>query len=313
MLRFAPTGEVSTLKCPKCQQQLRIKTPSGARPSPVAPGRPTRPNAAPVQARRPAAAAPATARAASHPSFSASAPASSPDLDWDDVASPPPRGPVPSFQSSPVNRSASGAHYSPPGGPGAKKRKSGSSALKPILIGCGVLAGLGVLGAVGLVAVLFYFGSTAESKSTITLAGYSADAPGKVVPQAKESGVDSVGIHHRRTNSEFAISTKQVAVPGQNFELEMLIQIMKQQGTIVGPETPVSRAGLSGYHLTMRQPGGLEAQVEAYKISAQDLLLLTYVSGKVKHDAGKGKLDRDPETIQKLDDPDAFFSSLRKG
>ncbi len=303
LLRFAPTGAVSMLKCPKCQKQLRIKTPSGASPNP-----------APGQVRRPAAAGSTVGRTAAQTSRPAPArsPARSPDLDWDDLASPPPRGPVPDFQSSPSSRTGPpGGFYVPPGD-APRNRRSGGGVMKPILIGCGLLGGLGVLGVVGLVAVLVYFGSTAESKSTISLAGYSVDAPGKVVPESKQGGAVSHGIHHRRTNSEFAISTKQVAAPGQNFELEKLIQMMRQLGSNVRSQTPISRAGLSGYQMKMRGVTGLETEVEVYKINAQDVLLLTYVSGKVKHDAGMGKLDRDPETIQKLDDPDAFFSSLRK-
>ncbi|TWT56133.1 hypothetical protein CA85_44750 [Allorhodopirellula solitaria] len=185
--------------------------------------------------------------------------------------------------------------------------------MKPILIGCGALAGLGVLSGVAIVAVIFYLGATAESKTTITLAGYSVDAPGKIADRSSKASVKSVGVLHRRTNSEFAISTKPVAIQGQDFELDQLIAMMKRQGAIVGQTRPVSRAGLDGLHLSLRQLNGLESEAELYKISDQEIMLLTYVSGNVKHDAGLGKLDRDPEKTKELDEPDAFFASLRKG
>ncbi len=62
----------------------------------------------------------------------------------------------------------------------------------------------------------------------------------------------------------------------------------------------------------MHQLNGLKSEAERFKINDQDISLVNYVSGDVKHDAGLGKLDRDAEKIKEFDDPDAFFSSLRE-
>ncbi|TWU15798.1 hypothetical protein [Allorhodopirellula heiligendammensis] len=306
-LRFVPTGEVSTLKCPKCQQQLRFKTPRAVKPGQAGPR-----STAPRQNHAPQTRASQTLAATRQPSFPAS-PTVSPDLDWDDIAAPPPPGPIPGFQGGPAQRGGAPVHYPGSPVPPAKQRKSpGGGRLKPILIGCGALAGLSIVGVVGLVAAIFVLGSMPESRSTISLAGYSADAPGKVAGQTSKDGVESVGVLHRRTNSEFAISTKPVALPGQSFAMDELIRVMKQQGIIIGSTTPVSRAGLSGYRMTMRQLNGLRSEAELFQLNGQQILLVSYVPGNAKLAAGMGKLKLDEEKTKELDDPDAFFTSLRK-
>lgn len=170
-----------------------------------------------------------------------------------------------------------------------------------------------VLGVTALIVIGLVLWSGPASKSTATLAGYSADAPGKLAEQAKGGPASGVGIFHRRTNSEFAMATKQVAQPGQTFELATLIQVMKQQGGVVGATEPVSRAGLEGARLTLRNPAGLVSQAEIFKLDEQTILLLNYVSGNAKYEVGMGKTKLDPGKTMELDNPDAFFGSLRKG
>lgn len=198
-------------------------------------------------------------------------------------------------------------------GRGVAKRKSAArGVLKPILIGCGALAGLSVLGATALVVVGLVIGSGPASKSTASLAGFSAEAPERLRDQVNSGPGVVVGILHRRTNSEFAISTKQVAQPGQAFDLETMIQVMKQQGGVVGATKPVSRAGLEGVRMTLRTPAGLVSLTEIFKLDELSILMVSYVSGNAKHEIGMGKVSLDPTKTNELDDPDSFFSSLRK-
>jgi len=165
---------------------------------------------------------------------------------------------------------------------------------------------------VALIAIGLFLRSSPESKVTMTLAGYSVDAPGKLASDVNSSQVANKGVLHRKTNSEFAISTKQVAMQGQTFELDDLIKIMRQQGTVLGGANPISRAGMNGYHITIQQPNGLSSESEMYKLNEQKILLLAYVSGNKKFDSGLSKSALDAAKTKSLDDPEGFFNSLRE-
>lgn len=293
LLRFSPTGKISTLQCPKCQQLLSIKTPSGTNV-----GVRATPHSAPLPPRtKPAAAIPV---------------APSPDLDWNDISSPAPRGQSPYFQSSGPTSPSGPARHDWHAASAVKRKSAARGLVKSILVGCGAIAGVTFAGFAALIVIGLVFGSRPAFKSTATLAGYSADAPGKLIAQKSDGPATGVAIFHRQTSSEFGIATKQVAQPGQVFELETLIQVMKQQGGVVGTTKPVSRAGLQGVRLTLRNPAGLISLAEIYKLDDLTILMLNYVSGNAKHDIGLGKNKLDPAKTNEFDDPDAFFNSLRK-
>lgn len=299
-LRFTPTAEITTLRCPKCQHQMRVKTPAGV---------PT------LAADRSAGTALSTpAAAAQPPSLPTPSGPSIADVDWRVIPATIPQAyvhrPRPSsaanFPAASPRNQVGYPNYS--GQPGQRSGLGGAN----VALICGLLFGGGVLLFAGLIALAVFIGSRPQPKVTIALAGYAVDAPGVLVGIKTVDNATSNGIHHRRTNSEFALSTQPVAPPGGSFELNSLIAEMQKRNTITDVPTPVTRAGLNGVRATLRQPNGLTATAELYKMDEQTLLLLTYTSGISKADVDLGKAIQTPQATRTLDDPEAFFSSFRK-
>lgn len=191
----------------------------------------------------------------------------------------------------------------------------GNQLLKKVLLGVAGLIG----GLVGILVLLIAVGlvvsammGRAQSKTTITMMGWSVDAPGRVVPGPGGERPDNRNIFHRSTNSEFSLSSKRVAGPGQSFTIEQIVAGM-QLKTSLRDVQAVERSGLSGYRFSMLIPeSGMRSQMEIFKIDESHVLLLAYVSGQERERANFGKARHNEEKTRELDDPEAFFASLHR-
>lgn len=290
VLRFTPTAELSTVRCPKCQQQMRIRTPASLPPS-----APTPPTAMQLP----------TGQGAID------------NIDWNRIPAVAPQPYVPRppqprrARSGPSGKVTAYGQFSPHRATSGGSSGGNWQAPKAVWVLAG-FAGIGVLLVAGLIALGVVLQTFPESKTTISLGGYAVDAPGKPAGTKQVGAESGQGVLHRRTNSEFALSTRTMVPAGQTFELAPTIELMQQQGMVLGQPTPVSRAGLEGYRITMRQPNNLVAEAEMFKLDSRSVLMLVYVSGSAKQEAGISKVKRNPDRIKALDAPDEFFASLRK-
>ncbi len=282
---------------------IKLPTPGSA----AATSPPKRPQATrPSVPNRPASSSPEPSNAGSSP--------------WDELPSPPSTYPTgygePNYGSSNYGvPSYGGATYSYGGGGGTtyRKRKKGpNNGLKYTLIGCGSLLGVGILGLVGFLVLGLVVGAVGSRKTTLTLAGYSVDAPGIRAPGKVENGMRSIFALNMATNSEFKLVMRS-GEPG--FDLFGFVRELQSEGLYTGDVIPITRAGLNGYQLTdIVNVSGKEfrSRWEIYKTNDTDILLLGYITGMHMQALGFGWTRRSEADTKRLDDPDAFFASLRK-
>ncbi len=350
VMKFFPRAAESQLTCPKCGQRMRVKTPLAAGATAASPV-PARPAARqPAAAAKPAGAKPVAARSAAasvkrtaapaataRRPVRAAAPAAGP-ADWTDFPTagtgtptlprslaPLPGGPPakkagwfskfgkrPKAAASFPAANAPRAVYAAPA-PARQPASGGSRILKKLLLGVAGLIG-GVVGlAVLLVAIGLVLAGRPQSKTTMTVLGWSVDAPGRLAPGPNGDQPNSKNIYHRTTNSEFSLAGKRVAEPGQSFTIELIVQGMKMN-TSLRDVQPVERSGTSGYRFAMLVPEhGLWCTAEIFKIDDSHVLVATYLPGQERQRSNRGKARHDEEKTREFDDPEAFFASLRRG
>lgn len=186
------------------------------------------------------------------------------------------------------------------------------SVITKVLLGVGAVFGGGILLVVLLIAVGALVGSRPQPKSTMTLSGWAVDAPGQPAGDKVDAQAQAKGILHRTTNSEFSIATKRVARPGQSFTPQQIVDGMKRVSRITD-ERPVRRGNLEGVRFSMPAPAnGALGTLELFKIDDFHILLLTYISGVEKERVHRSKARFDEAKTAELDDPEAFFASLRR-
>ena len=318
LLQFVPRSAESQLKCPKCGHAMRVKTPAAG-----ASGQPT-------SARRPAGSGPAGSRpaatrpAASRPSTPAQPMASTPapdDFDWANLPSSPPVGrtsppryqtapPAPRF--APPGPAAPGSFAGPPHAGRPQQSGGVNLVVKALLIAMGIFVGGGVLLVLAVVGVGMIASTQAQSKTTISLAGYSVQAPGRAVSDKRTAYSHEKGILHQTTNSEFSIATKKVAFGGQSFTIDQLFDSMKATNS-VSDIRRVNRSGLDGYHFTMRHPlHNAVGTAEFFKLDSSQVLIVAYFPGTEKERINRGSARFDEAKTREIDDPEAFFASLSR-
>ena len=168
-----------------------------------------------------------------------------------------------------------------------------------------------VVGSIGLAILGKNRG--ADSKKTLTIAGWSVEAPGRKTSRKNTGAEQAVAIGHSRTGSEFAIAHKRVAQRGQEFTVDSIVDAMSRNPMLrISQPRSVSRAGLEGLRFTLKTTGRPAGECEMYKINRTSVILITYISALSKENANMGKMKCEPEQLEKFDDPEAFFASLRR-
>lgn len=314
LLQFVPRSAESQLTCPQCGRRMRVKTPQAAATQ-----------SGPARQARPSRQTPSVPAARSPQRPRSATPAPSSEIDWGALPSAPsastsftPRYAAPPTAGrfaggSPAAAAPTGSFAAPK--PPARKRSGGMGTTAKVLLTIGaVFVGGGVLLTLAVVALVMLAGAAAgpQSKSTMTLAGWSVDAPGRPAGNQQQAGTGVQAISHRTTGSEFSIATKQVAFGNQSFTVDQVFQSMKASNRITD-ERPVTRGGLEGFRFNMPAPGnGAQSTVELFKLDGSSVILLVYIPGTEKERVGIGKARFDEAKTRELDDPEAFFASLRK-
>ncbi len=193
--------------------------------------------------------------------------------------------------------------------------RSGTNKVAKIV---GSIVGVGVLLFVGLIVLGAVLTSLPESKSTITAGGFAVDGRGKFDEQRSHfsdvaDGISEVGqrLLHRRTNSEYRIAIAKPVVP-HSIDMGQVYRVLQASGAGLGDVQAVTRAGLQGHRMKLTRRGGGITECEVFPITGNQLLLVEYFTGQAKQAAGVGQTKLTPEQTQRLDDPDAFFASLRR-
>lgn len=336
VLRFVPAAAETLLTCPKCNRQMKVKTPQAAQP---AAQRPVAPQPAPQQA-MPQQPIP-TAGSAQPGGFAGSAQpagfAGSAQSPFDQLpaAASQPGGGFPSFPAAPAGQQdpfasvptmpaggpgqlpAQPAYRMPPPGPGMpggpqkkKKRKSGGKAGKTLLKIGAIVGGGGF--ALILVVIGIGLALTSIPESTVTIAqdGFTVQAKGKKMPTQTRGMLTGQTIYSRKTNSEYMIASQSLFVGGRSVSAEQVKQGLMMRGS--STVTDIQRAGLTGWKFRMTDHRGIEGQCELFTTPANKALMVIYIPGTEREAAGMGKALVSDAQVEKIDNPEAFFASLKK-
>lgn len=191
-----------------------------------------------------------------------------------------------------------------------RRRTSGGSS-KGLLIGLAVAGGsIAVLGLLLIIGVAVAFG-VATRTQTISRAGYSVDAPGRIVAQSPGHAGVGTSVVNPVTDSEFAILSLSNRQRGVIITPELYLTGVARKGQLRGQQ-PVERAGLSGIRYETGETASGPAHVGEVYSTGNQLLVLLYFTGADRAQF-RGKSPRmDAQSAQRLDDPEAFFASFRK-
>lgn len=309
VLRFVPTAAETLLTCPKCKGQMKVKTPQAQQPiaQQANPQQPAPFAGSPQPAfdqLPPAAAQPG----GGFPSFPAA-----PAGQHDPFASVPsgPGGGASQFPAQPAYRMPPpGPGAGMPGGPKKKRSKSGSKAGKTLLKVGAIIGGGGVALILVLVGIGLAVSSMPESTVTVTQDGYTVQAKGKKMPTQTRGMITGQTIYSRRTNSEYMIASQSLFVAGRTVSAEQVKQGLMMRGS--STVTDIQRAGLSGWKFRMTDPRGIEGQCELFTAANNKALMVIYIPGTEREAAGMGKALVPDDQVEKIDNPEAFFASLKK-
>lgn len=167
--------------------------------------------------------------------------------------------------------------------------------------------GLIVLGGVGY----YVMTQTSLLHARMELAGYTTSAPGRLVPNAPQrAGQEEVGVLHRRTGSQFQMIFVQGAATRVDVSPELFLTGLATRAKIA-ERTAVTRSGLQGFHFrTQGMLGGTDMEGEVFSVPG-GLLIISYQSGNdlASRRGTPAKASREEE--RRIDNPEAFFASLK--
>lgn len=145
------------------------------------------------------------------------------------------------------------------------------------------------------------------------LAGWTATAPGRTVPDQKKGQTLSKFVINPRTNSEFSLGTVDLPPGAMAVGADQFLQLLKSQMTDIREDRAVERAGLKGLHVKGKATfNPMLATFEIFPLSEKQLLVMSYISGTDRQKMGIGKTRLDEDRIEAIDDTEAFFASLRR-
>ena len=296
------------IKCPKCAKILVLKgSTQTAASQPNAPQSPAIKNP------------PATNQAGggfafdSLPSFGSPASTGQPGVGLPPAQSAPARSQIPSTAAPAYRQQPGGGPHPAP--KKKKKRKSGAgSPVKILLIVGGIVAGLGVLGCAGLIAVAVSRAGTHSGWTTMNEQGVEFKFPPgrvKTVTNIDGPGVTGTRLNavRRESGSLYGFETWIFEVaPPPGIDLE---EIMKSDGSKVADLRPVWRGGVRGLHATVVSATGVPPGTELEVFLRKDkMFFLTYSAySKAKASTTSTKTPRENE--RELDKPEEFFESFR--
>jgi len=210
-----------------------------------------------------------------------------------------------------IQPNASMPTYSPPPSP-AKRRKGknqgSGSGVKMILSILGAVAGVFLLLCCGGGGALFYYATSAK---TISMGGYSVDAPGMhFEPKMRDATVSGKAISNPRTRSEFMIATTGSS-NSQNATVENYVAYLKSASmTFDRDVSPIERAGLRGFRVKMRPTPGIPSSLmEIFDLKGQ-ILMMVYVNGAEGSKLKGLRTTLSESQAEAIDNPEQFFQSL---
>ena len=289
------TGKI---KCPKCAKVLVLKG-TGQTGAPSAPiQRPAQP-----QPTQPDSSSPFD----SLPSFGSPGAPTQPSVGL-------PAAKAPARRSNPASSSTPAYRQQAPGRAAPKKKKSsGASPLKILLIVGGVVGALGLLGCAGLIGIAFVNAGSHSGWQTMSEDGCTFLLPrGPARKQSinKVHGIGSISSGIRReTGSQYMFETITLTVaPPASIDMH---QVLAVGGVVLTDTRPVLRDGVLGIHGTVvSAPGTPAGTVSEIFRRGRTLVFLHYTPfSKGKAVTGSTRTPRPNE--EELDKPKEFFESLQ--
>ena len=176
---------------------------------------------------------------------------------------------------------------------------------------------LGIVGGVGALMLLICCGGGGllfwflTQKHSISAGGYATDAPGMVAKTNNlHANLDGQLIVNPMTRSEFFIALAR-PVGGSRLTPEMYVQNIQSSGALALAPTPVSRAGLNGFHFQTQGNGTVPTAIGEVFGTGDTVLLLMYANGAdLQKNGTRSRMNQ--KEAQAWDKPDNFFESLRK-
>ena len=296
------------IKCPKCAKILVLKGPTQtAATQPTAPQSPAITNP------------PASNQAgggsafASLPSFGSQTSTGQPGLGLPPAQAAPARSQFPSTATPAYRQQPGGGPHRAPKTK-KKKKSGGGSPVKILLIVGGIVAGLGVLGCAGLIAVAVSRAGTHSGWTTMNEQGVEFKfPPGRVkttptqnMPGATGTRLNAVRLESGSLYGFETFTFKVPPPPGMRVE-----ELMTWEGSKVTDPRAVWRGGVRGYHYTVISATGIPpgTELEVF-LRNNKIYSLTYSAySKAKASTTSTKTPRENE--QELDKPEEFFESLR--
>ena len=187
-----------------------------------------------------------------------------------------------------------------------KKSSGGNVVLWIAMISVGGFLALGLLGFIGFLVV----NGGGFLSTEMSIAGYSAKAPGRLASKNSSMTNDEVGILNPGTGSQFQLifvrnSGLRVATP------ETFIEGLRGMSSSLTSK-PVTRLGMNGIAFDAKNAvNSADAEGEVFPISGGALIVLYQPGSSLA--GGKGRdVKYTGERERSLDKVDAFFESLAK-
>lgn len=191
-----------------------------------------------------------------------------------------------------------------------KKRSKNSSGNVLLWIAVAWIAGVLTLGVLGTIGFVVYRSGVLVGTAEMSIAGFSAKAPGKIAERNANMSSNEVGILNPRTGSQFQL----IHVRSEGFRTvdpNAFIQGLKMRSGSMESK-PVTRLGLAGFHFTAENSfNSADAEGEVFPIS-DGVLIALYQPGSSLA-AMKGRdVKHTGQKERELDRVEDFFASLKR-
>jgi hypothetical protein len=192
----------------------------------------------------------------------------------------------------------------------APPRRKSSSGNLAVWIIVGWFSAMLFVGICGTIAYVVY-NTAGMGRAEMSIAGFTASAPGRVASRNSTMSANEVGILNPRTGSQFQL----IFVPspgGRAMTADMFITGLKRlaPGTT---SSPVTRLGMSGYHFD--SPGGFnsaDGEGEVFGIPGGVLVIVYQPGSSLARVRSDRKAKYSGERERSIDGVDQFFESLAR-
>ncbi|MDE0866209.1 MAG: hypothetical protein OSA98_20675 [Rubripirellula sp.] len=225
-----------------------------------------------------------------------------------------PAAKAPARRSNPASSSIPAYRQQAPGRAAPKKKKSsGASPLKILLIVGGVVGALGLLGCAGLIGIAFVNAGSHSGWQTMSEEGYTFLLPrGPAIkkPINKTHGIGSISNGMRReTGSQYIFETITLTVaPPASIDLQQMLAV---GGVVLTDTRPVTRDGVLGIHGTVVSGPGTPAGTQSEIFRRGNTMVFLHYTPFSKAKAVTGSTQTPRPNEEELDKPNEFFESLQ--